>query len=395
MTDTRRRAPYAARSEDHGGRLHDEPPSRGRSDFQRDRDRIIHAAAFRRLQFKTQVFVYHEGDHFRTRLTHTLEVAQVARSVARRLGLDEDLAEAIALAHDLGHPPFGHAGEEELDLLMAAHGGFDHNAQTLRILTKLETRYAAFDGLNLTWTTLEGVVKHNGPLSGPNARTDAPLPEAIGDYVRGHDLRLESWPSAEAQVAALADDVAYTAHDLDDGLRAGLFSVEDMVRAPFVGPIVVAVRDEWEELSREKLGAESVRRLIGLLVEDMVRESRTRLETEDCASVERVRDASRPVIAFSDHVAAEHKALRAFLFQNMYRHHRVNRAMSAARRVTRDLFKLYVDEPDVMPPDWRRRSLAAANDAAAARVACDYIAGMTDRFALAEHRRLIRADFAG
>ncbi|MCC6468207.1 MAG: deoxyguanosinetriphosphate triphosphohydrolase, partial [Alphaproteobacteria bacterium] len=324
-------AVYACRAEQSRGRRHPEPESRMRSAFQRDRDRIIHSAAFRRLKYKTQVFVYHEGDYYRTRLTHSLEVAQIARTVSRALGLDEDLAEALALAHDLGHTPFGHSGEDALDAAMKSYGGFDHNDQTLRVLTLLEKRYAEFDGLNLTWETLEGVVKHNGPLKAP--------PPSIKDYVRTHDLELGTWPGAEAQVAALADDIAYNNHDIDDGLRAGLFDVADLKDVPLVGPVFADLAKRWPGLERGRLIHEAVRALIGLMVEDMLAETWRRLIAEKPQSADEVRRLDGPVVAFSETMRANDKALKRFLFERMYRHYRVNRMTSKARRVVRDLFE--------------------------------------------------------
>jgi dGTPase len=372
-------AVYACRAEQSRGRRHPEPESRMRSAFQRDRDRIIHSAAFRRLKYKTQVFVYHEGDYYRTRLTHSLEVAQIARTVSRALGLDEDLAEALALAHDLGHTPFGHSGEDALHAAMKEHGGFDHNDQTLRVLTKLERRYAAFDGLNLTWETLEGVVKHNGPVKNP--------PPSIKAYVAEHDLELATWPSAEAQVAALADDIAYNNHDIDDGLRAGLFDVADLKDVPLVGPVFAELMERWPGLERGRLIHEAVRALIGLMVEDLLEETQRRLAARNPRSADDIRCLDGPVVAFSDAMRANDKALKRFLFDRMYRHYRVNRMTSKARRVVRDLFELFLAEPACLPTEWREQTENAPR-AQAARVVADYIAGMTDRYALDEHARL-------
>jgi dGTPase len=371
------------------GRLVAEDESATRSVFQRDRDRIIHSAAFRRLQYKTQVFVYHEGENYRTRLTHSIEVAQIARSVARVLGLNEDLAEALALAHDLGHTCFGHAGEAALKACMAPFGGFDHNAQTLRIVTKLEHRYAAFDGLNLTWETLEGLVKHNGPLIGPLAPAPEPLPLAIQDYAESHDLELHGFPGPEAQVAALSDDIAYGAHDIDDGLRAGLFTEHDLRDVPLAGPVFRAVSDAHPGLERSRLIHEAVRRLINAMVEDLCAETARRFAEDRPARVEDVRAMRRPLVAFSGEMTANVAAFKDFLFPNMYRHHRVNRMTSKARRVVRDLFELFLSEPALLPDDWSARARAAeVDEARRARLIADYIAGMTDRFALEEHGRL-------
>jgi len=369
------------------GRLHAEAESLTRTPFQRDRDRIIHCGAFRRLQYKTQVFVYQEGENYRTRLTHSLEVAQIARSAARVLGLNEDLAEALALAHDLGHTCFGHAGEKALRECMADHQGFDHNAQSLRIVTKLEHRYIAFDGLNLTWEALEGLVKHNGPLTGDTDST--PLPLAIAEYAQAHDLELHSYAGPEAQVAALADDIAYNAHDIEDGLRAGLFTEHDLRDVPLAGPLFRTLADTHPNLERNRLIHESVRRLIGAMIYDLCAETVRRFTEDRPERVEDVRAMGRPLAAFSDTMRSHDRAFKAFLFPNMYRHYRVNRMTSKARRVVRDLFELLLAEPMLLPEDWARRATAAGADMARrARVIADYIAGMTDRFALDEHARL-------
>ena len=380
------RAPYACRPGESRGRFHDEPESATRTCFQRDRDRIIHSAAFRRLEYKTQVFVNHEGDYYRTRLTHSLEVAQIARSIARSLDLDEDLAEALALAHDLGHPPFGHAGEDALSDRMAPFGGFDHNAQSLAVVTRLEHRYPGFDGLNLTWETLEGVVKHNGPLTGPKA--DREVPGDIAAYVAAHDLELGTYAGAEAQAAALADDIAYNNHDIDDGLRAGLFSVEDISDVPMVGDIFARVDKDYPDLDKSRRKHEAIRRMIGEWVGDALAESRRRLADAKPASVDDVRGLDQPVIALSDAMREMDSRLKRFLFDNMYRHHRVKRMTSEAHRVVHDLFTLLLDEPQSLPTEWQAR-VGAPGSAETAKTVADYIAGMTDRFALDEHARLI------
>ena len=368
-------APYASRPELSRGRLFTEPESATRTDFQRDRDRIIHSAAFRRLQYKTQVFVYHEGDHYRTRLTHSLEVAQIARSICRALGLNEDLAEALALAHDLGHTPFGHAGEDALDRLMQPHSGFDHNAQALRVITQLEHRYADFAGLNLTWEALEGTVKHNGPV------LDDPPPLATAEYVARHDLELATYAGPEAQVTALADDIAYDNHDIDDGLRAELFPADDLAQVPLVAPVLAELRGRYRDLSREQLVHETVRRLIGAMVDDVIAESRARLQRSGAQSVEDIRALSHPVVAFSDTMAAAQKVLKAFLNNRMYRHPRVNRMTEKAGRVVSDLFGLYMAKPQHL-------GAARGGDTRdTPRRVADFIAGMTDRFALEEHCR--------
>ena len=378
-------APYASKPEESRGRLFPEPESATRTCFQRDRDRIIHTAAFRRLEYKTQVFVNHEGDNFRTRLTHTLEVAQITRTVCRRLGLDEDLGEALALAHDLGHPPFGHAGEDALKEMMEPFGGFDHNAQSLRVVTRLEARYAEFDGLNLTWETLEGVVKHNGPLAGRD-RND-PVPRAIAEYVVDHDLELDTFAGLEAQVASLSDDVAYNNHDIDDGLRARLFTIDDLKDVPLVGPVFAAVRTAYPELDWSRRVHEAVRRLIGAMVADLLEETRRRIDEAKPRSAGQVRRLGAPLAAFSEEMRANDTALKAFLFENMYRHYKLNRMTSKGRRVVRDLFRLLVKEPECLPTEWRRQADGPDGERTAIIVA-DYIAGMTDRYALDEHRRL-------
>jgi dGTPase len=378
-------APYASKPEETRGRLHPEPEHSMRSPFQRDRDRIIHSTAFRRLTHKTQVFVYHEGDHYRTRLTHSLEVAQIARTVSRALGLDEDLAETLALAHDLGHTPFGHAGEEALNDEMVRFGGFSHNDQTLRIMTRLERRYAEFDGLNLTWESLEGTVKHNGPLCGPGI--DRPVPPTIAEYDRHHPLALDTFPGAEAQVAALADDIAYNNHDIDDGLRAGLFAVVDLGDVPLVGPVFKCVASRYPEIEESRLIHEAVRRMIDRMVGDLIVETRSLLTASGVASAGEVRALGAPVVAFSAEMRRNDRALKDFLLERMYRHYRVNRMSSKAHRVVHDLFALYLAEPQCLPSEWRKLA-AGPDDPQTARVAADYLAGMTDRFALDEHHRL-------
>ncbi len=387
LLPARGRAPYAADPALSRGRRYLEPESPTRTAFQRDRDRVIHSAAFRRLKYKTQVFVFHEGDHYRTRLTHSIEVAQIARSIARRLWLDEDLAEALALAHDLGHPPFGHAGEQALDAAMAPFGGFDHNAQTLRILTSLERRYAEFDGLNLTWETLEGVVKHNGPLTGPNAAGHK-LPGPIAGYVRDHDLELDTYPGLEAQVAALSDDIAYNNHDIDDGLRAGLFAVADLEPVPLVGPVFAGVAERYPGLEESRLIGESIRRMIDRMVEDLVAETAARIDAAQPGSAEEVRGLGRPLAAFSAEMASHDRSLKAFLRARMYRHERVTARTDRAARVVRELFELFLGQPQHLPAEWRERA-GGKDTSATARIIADYIAGMTDRFAFAEHRRLL------
>jgi len=381
-------APYASKPEESRGRLYPEPEHSIRSPFQRDRDRIIHSTAFRRLTHKTQVFVYHEGDHYRTRLTHSLEVAQIARTISRALGLDEDLAETLALAHDLGHTPFGHAGEEALNATMSRFGGFSHNDQTLRILTRLERRYAEFDGLNLTWESLEGIVKHNGPLRGPGI--ERPVPPTIAEYDRLHPLALDTFASAEAQAASLADDIAYNNHDIDDGLRAGLFAVADLADVPLVGPVFQGVASRYPGIEEPRLIHEAIRRLIDRMVDDLISETSGRLADSGVKSADEVRGLAESAVAFSEKMRRNDRALKEFLLERMYRHHRVNRMSSKARRVVRDLFTRYLAEPECLPREWRVLA-AGPHDPQTARVAADYLAGMTDRFALDEHHRLFDA----
>ncbi len=381
------RAVYATDPMRSRGRLFPEPESRTRNPFERDKDRIVHASAFRRLKGKTQVFVAHEGDHYRTRLTHSLEVAQIARSVARVMGLDDDLADALGIAHDLGHPPFGHTGEDVLDLCMDGYGGFDHNAQTLRVLTKLERKYPTFDGLNLTWETLEGVVKHNGPLIRYGA-TLTDLPVAIQEYVATHDLELESWPGPEAQVAAHADDIAYNNHDIDDGLRAGLFTLTEIrEEVPMVARVLGEVERDYPDIDQFRHSAETIRRLIGVWVDDLVWESGNRIAEANPKSVEDVRAAGKPLVGFSDEMNEHQAVLRRFLMQRMYRHWKVNRSRSHAKRLLRDLFELLLAEPELLPPAWQLGADGPKGQRTARRV-CDYIAGMTDDYAIEEHRRL-------
>lgn len=383
-------APYATIASQSRGRHVDEMESRTRSPFQRDRDRIIHSGAFRRLKHKTQVFVYHEGDYYRTRLTHSLEVAQIARSLSRFLGLDEDLAEALALAHDLGHTPFGHAGEDALAECMRGYGGFDHNAQTLRIVTRLEQRYADFDGLNLTWETLEGVVKHNGPVIAQGESTDA-LPRAFREYDGLAGLDLHTYASLEAQVAALSDDIAYNNHDIDDGLRAGLFTADDLMSLPLVGDMFREVRDAYPNLAPRRLRHEAIRRLISHMVEDVISETTRRLTELAPSSSDDIRTAGRQLASFSEEMQAYDRALKSFLLERMYHHFQVNRMMSKAKRVMRDVFELLVNEPDLLPNEWQEQTDGPRTQNTAETV-CDFVAGMTDRFAIEEHRRLFQPD---
>ena len=387
------RSAYACDPARSRGRLFDEPPSKTRSPFRRDCDRVIHSTAFRRLKYKTQVFVFHEGDHYRTRLTHSLEVAQIARALARQLGLDEDLTEALALAHDLGHPPFGHAGERALDACMQAHGGFDHNAQTLRVVTSLEHRYPEFDGLNLTWETLEGIVKHNGPLAERNGAAvgryrDHGIPSGISGYTRTYDLELWSFASLEAQVAAIADDIAYDAHDIDDGLRAGLFTVDDLKIMPLTADIIADIAGHYPDLDDDRRGAELVRDLISYLIGAVVSESRSRLQAAKPNSVDDVRNHGEVLIAFSPGAAQAEAEIKAFLKQRMYRHPRVMHIMGDAEQILFDLFARYQKVPGDLPPEWLPPGADAETETERARRIGNFIAGMTDRFALTEHQRL-------
>ena len=387
------RSVYACDPERSRGRLFAESPSKTRSPFRRDCDRVIHSTAFRRLKYKTQVFVFHEGDHYRTRLTHSLEVAQIARALARQLGLDEDLTEALALAHDLGHPPFGHAGERALDACMQAHGGFDHNAQTLRVVTSLEHRYPEFDGLNLTWETLEGIVKHNGPLAERNGAAvgryrDHGIPSGISDYTRTYDLELWSFASLEAQVAAIADDIAYDAHDIDDGLRAALFTVDDLKIMPLTADIIADIARHYPDLDDDRRGAELVRDLISYLIGAVISESRSRLQAAKPNSVDDVRNHGEVLIAFSPGAAQAEAEIKAFLKQRMYRHPRVMHIMGDAEQILFDLFARYQKVPGDLPPEWLPPGAGAETETERARRIGNFIAGMTDRFALTEHQRL-------
>ncbi|NPU22034.1 deoxyguanosinetriphosphate triphosphohydrolase [Bradyrhizobium sp. LMG 8443] len=372
------RAPYSCDPDRSRGRLVAEPPSRTRSPFRRDCDRVIHSTAFRRLKHKTQVFVFHEGDHYRTRLTHSLEVAQIARALARQLGLDEDLTETLALAHDLGHPPFGHAGERALNRCMEAHGGFDHNAQTLRIVTTFEQRYPDFDGLNLTWESLEGIVKHNGPLH-------EAIPSGIAEFNARFDLELWSYASLEAQIAALSDDIAYDAHDIDDGLRAGLFTVDDLREVPLLEAMIGDIDRHYPGLVDLRRGAELVRELISYLIAAVAAESQRRIERAQPMSPHDVRRHAGPLVAFPADVAEHEATIKRFLWQRMYRHERVMRVMRDAERIVADLFGRYQADPASLPAGWLE---GCDSEGDRARRIGHFIAGMTDRFALTEHHRL-------
>jgi dGTPase len=390
-------APYAVDERTSRGRLVPEAPSPTRTLYSRDRDRILHSTAFRRLTHKTQVFIYHEGDHYRTRLTHSLEVAQIARSMARTLRVDEDLTEALALAHDLGHPPFGHAGERALDAVMADAGGFDHNAQSLRVVTELERKYAGFDGLNLTWETLEGLVKHNGPLLGSKplrggaaGAKQHPVPESVLTYCAKQDLELATYASVEAQLAALADDIAYNNHDVDDGYRAGLFTFAELAEVPIVGRALADVGKAYPSLDGPRRLHEANRRLISAMIDDAVAETEARLRELSPGSADEVRHAGFAIAAFSEAMQSELAALRHFLAIRVYRHPRIVAIMTDAESVVTDLFELYHARLYALPPEWREQARDRRPETYARHV-CDFIAGMTDRYALTEHRRLFDA----
>ncbi|NOD91772.1 deoxyguanosinetriphosphate triphosphohydrolase [Ruegeria sp. HKCCD4884] len=375
------RASFASDPDRARGRLVPEEESSFRSCFQRDRDRIIHASAFRRLKHKTQVFVEHEGDSYRTRLTHSIEVAQVARTIAGALGLNPELTEAVALAHDLGHTPFGHTGEDALHVLMEPYGGFDHNAQAIRIVTRLERHYAEFDGCNLTWECLEGIAKHNGPVVGD-------LPWALAECNHGFDLELHTHASAEAQVAALSDDIAYNNHDLLDGLRAGLFKDDDLRDMPIVGQCYAEVDAKYPNLDPYRRRHEALRRVFGVMVSDVINTSRDLIENSGAQSVEVIRHLGYPVIQFSDGVWAQLREIRAFLFTRMYRAPSVMKVRAEVATIVEDLFPIYLNDPKQMPARWHNDIEAAKDETALARIVSDYIAGMTDRFALQDHARL-------
>ncbi len=380
------RACFASNPAKSRGRLIEEPASRTRTPFQRDRDRIIHSTAFRRLKHKTQVFVYHEGDHYRTRLTHTIEVSQIARSLARALHVDEDLTEALALVHDFGHTPFGHAGERALNACMANYGGFDHNAQSLRIVTALEKQYANFDGLNLSWETLEGLAKHNGPLI-RQKETNADLPHAFVEYGELQDLQLWSWSGLEAQLAAIADDIAYNNHDIDDGLRAGLFSLDDLADIPFSGDLLKQVRLLHPGLECNRTIHELIRRQITAMVEDVIDETSRRIAEHNPQTVDDVRLAGRSMAGFSNGMAVREKDVKSFLFTNMYRHDQVMNVMKKAETIVRDLFKIYMADPKRLPEGWSV-GIEQLDEGGRARHVTDFIAGQSDPYAISEHHRL-------
>ena len=377
-------ASYACRPDQTLGRVYQEPESTHRTPFQRDRDRIIHASAFRRLKYKTQVFVYHEGDHYRTRLTHTLEVAQITRSLARALMVNEDLAEAIALAHDLGHTPFAHMGEDFLAACMKPFGGFDHNDQSLRVLTTLERKYPKWNGLNLTWETLEGVVKHNGPLKGrPHI--------AVKELQKQTDMRLDTHASLEAQVAALSDDIAYNNHDVEDGLRAGMFRLEELEELTLMRDALDVIEKNYGDLPERYKVQEMVREMIGAMVDDVLYESRRRIAKLEPQDADDIRDAGMPMVAFSQGMFDKVQELRRFLFERMYHHYTIKRIAHKVERIIIDLFTAFTNNYELLPESWQRRVMEQAghkNSKVLARIVCDYIAGMTDRYAIREHERL-------
>ena len=395
MSDT---ASYASKPELSLGRLYGTGPSPTRSEFQRDRDRIIHSTAFRRLQHKTQVFLQF-GGHFRNRLTHTLEVSQMARSMARALRLDEDLAEAIALSHDLGHTPFGHAGERALHACMAPYGGFDHNIQAMRVVTRLENRYAEHDGLNLTWETLEGILKHNGPLTNPDGTpfgkyAHEGLPDGLDDIPAAADLRLSSFASLEAQTAAIADDIAYNAHDIDDALRAGLIVLRDLAEVPLAGPIVREVLDRYPDVAPKRQAHEVQRRLITRAIEDVIATTSGNIAAAGAKTAEDVRKAGRTLVTFSPSAGEAERGLKAFLFERVYRHETVMVPVRQSETVVTDLFTRYLESRD-LPGRWGAAAKSSADDSHLARIIADFIAGMTDPYALDEYQRLFdaRPDF--
>ena len=379
-------ASYATNSDNSIGRQHPEHKSFERSPFQRDRDRVIHSGAFRRLKHKTQVFVYHTGDYFRTRLTHSIEVSQIARTISRTLSIDEDLSETIALAHDLGHTPFGHAGEDALNEVTEKWGGFDHNAQTLKILTDLEHRYADFNGLNLTWETLEGIIKHNGPLKDiydeQNNRSKIIL--AFNDL---YNLKLNTFPSLEAQVASLADDIAYNNHDIDDGLRAKLFTIKDLMDIPLVGSIVHEVINLYgKNIEKSRLYNEIVRRTINQMVVDLINETKLRINELKIENVEDIRNSDSMISSFSEELSKDNLVLKEFLFNNMYKHPFVNEMTNSAKIIIKDLFNVFLNDHNLLPEEWNEKISSDNNKNVL--VISDYLSGMTDRYALKKHKLL-------
>ncbi len=388
-------APYASNPFKTRGRLYKEESSSNRSEYRRDCDRIIHSTAFRRLEYKTQVFVNHEGDHYRTRLTHSLEVAQIARSISRNLSLCEDLAEALALAHDLGHTPFGHAGEDALSEATKGLCDFDHNTQSFRIITNLEQKYASFDGLNLTWETLEGLVKHNGPLIGQYRNKDiydGSLVATIAKFNDVFNLDLDKFPSLEAQIASFADDIAYNNHDIDDGIRAGLFSIEEVKQLPMVGNMFRELHNEFPDIAEARLIHEANRRMINRMVVDLTRQTLINIKENNIKTLEDVYNADRPLVSFSKNMAGNVRSIKEFLNEKMYKHYKVCRMSNKAKTIVKELFTVLYNKPECLPTNWRSRTEMAANDEQRARFVADFIAGMTDRFAIDEHKRLFDLD---
>ncbi|MBY5336316.1 deoxyguanosinetriphosphate triphosphohydrolase [Rhizobium leguminosarum] len=383
------RAVYAADPWTTRGRLYQEDGSPTRSDFQRDRDRIVHTTAFRRLKHKTQVFIAQDGDHYRTRLTHTIEVAQIARALARALKLDEDLAEGVALVHDFGHTPFGHTGEDALHEVLLPYGGFDHNAQSLRIVTKLERRYAEFDGINLTWESLEGLVKHNGPLLTPDGvGTHGPVPQPILDYCELHDLELASYASLEAQVAAIADDIAYNTHDIDDGLRSGYLTFDMLEEIPFLAGLMAEVRERYPHLEPSRFTHEIMRRQITRMVEDVIGVAQQRLSLLRPESAGDIRGAGQVIATFSEGMAETDRQIKTMLFKRIYRNPDIMRIRAGAAQIVTDLFAAYMTNPKEMQSHYWVDHIAGLSDAPKARHVGDYLAGMTDTYAISAHRRL-------
>jgi dGTPase len=379
-------APYACISKNTRGRKEQEEKLVDRTEYQRDRDRIIHAAAFRRLESKTQVFVYNEGDHFRTRLTHTLEVSQLARSVARLLKVDDDLAEAVALGHDLGHAPFGHAGEDALQECMKDSGGFDHNAQTIRILTKLERTHARFDGVNLTWECLEGLAKHNGPVENP-AR-------ALKEFNAEFDLELHTFASLEAQVAAICDDIAYNAHDVEDGIRAGLFRLDELFEIPLIGELLVKVRKQYPDINESRMVHEAKSYLIKSMITDLMAQTKANIADHKIKHVDDVRAAKKQMVEFSEGFTKDLNVLRKFLRENMYKHYKVSLMTSKAQRVVKALYHYYIEHPKSLPTWWQEiEKLDKKNELSKPIIICDFIAGMTDRYAFEQYKKIFDVNY--
>ncbi|WP_395463264.1 deoxyguanosinetriphosphate triphosphohydrolase [Wolbachia endosymbiont of Cantharis cryptica] len=382
---------YACFSNKTKGRYFKEPEDETRSCFQRDRDRIIHSNAFRKLGYKTQVFINYEHDYYRTRLTHSLEVAQIARSIARRLSLDEDITECIALAHDLGHPPFGHTGEDALKKSVQVDNEkyeFDHNVQAIRILTYLEQKHADFDGMNLSWEVVEGVAKHNGPLLGQNvvSHTNNRL---LLEYNEKYDLKLEEFSSIEAQVASIADDIAYSVHDLDDALRANLVTVEDLLDVPLIGKTFKDVKSGYSELPQSKLIHESLSRTIGIMISDVVSQTKKNIEDYKIKSVEDVRSLNKMLVTFSPEIANATKEMKKFNMEKIYRSYKLNRTMNKAKRIVQELFQCFYENPGLLPTEWSKLAYESQRSV----IICDYISGMTDRFAIHEHRRIFDTSY--